>query len=90
MNKERGGKGTAGDPSFSQIEAMCSGSFSKGLDGTEGTQCSFSDVVGLCSGVFPSAPSAALTAMATSSEDEQDDVMPTLKRKLKSKQPDKR
>ncbi|XP_019853071.1 PREDICTED: claspin-like isoform X2 [Amphimedon queenslandica] len=88
MNKDRGGKGTAGDPSFSQIEAMCSGSFSKGLDGPEGTQCSFSDVVGLCSGVFPSAPSTTQIAMATSSEDEQDNVMLTLKRKSKSKQPD--
>ena len=87
MSKDRGGKGTAGDPSFSQIEAMCSGPFGKGPDGT---QCSFSDVVGLCSGVFPSAPSTTQIAMATSSEDEQDDVMLTLKRKSKSRQPDKR
>ena len=89
----RGGGGEKSDgPSSSQIESMCSGTFSKGRGITQGgvaSQCTFSDVIGLCSGVFPSAPSTRV-AMATSSEDDDDDVMPTLKKKSKTRQQDKR
>ena len=88
-----GGGGEKSDgPSSSQIESMCSGTFSKGRGITQGgvaSQCTFSDVIGLCSGVFPSAPSTRV-AMATSSEDDDDDVMPTLKKKSKTRQQDKR
>ena len=88
-----GGGGEKSDgPSSSQIEAMCSGTFSKGRSITQGgvaSQCTFSDVIGLCSGVFPSAPSTRV-AMATSSEDDDDDVMPTLKKKSKTRQQDNR
>ena len=77
---------TQSDPSVSQIEAMCSGQFSNdwkqpsfsnilksaGLDET--TQGSSSDVIGLCSGVFP-----VISPSASKSDNE--DIMPKLHRK---------
>lgn len=80
-------------PSFSQVEALCSGPFQTLNKMRDNSQCTISDVIGFCSGAFPATavPHTQVTTPISSESEEEEDAMPTLNRKtIHTKPQDKR